>query len=80
MTLVKELQEAQTPYSDMGKRLQIKSDFVVQKTISQAKLVSWKRIMFLYDQVLAADQRIKKGILDEDLALELFVTEAVGLD
>ncbi len=80
VTLVKELQEGQTPYSDMGKRLQIKSDFVVQKTISQAKLVSWKRIMFLYDQVLAADQRIKKGILDEDLALELFVTEAVRLD
>lgn len=80
VTLAKELQETQTPYSDIGGRLQIKSDFVVQKTIGQAKLVSWERISFLYDQIITADWYIKQGILDEDLALELFVIEAVSFD
>ncbi len=80
VTLVKELQEAQIPYSDIGGRLQIKSDFVVKKTVSQTKSVSWERIAFLYGQIITADQRIKRGILDEDLALELFVTEAVSFD
>ena len=78
VTLAKELHESRTHYSDIGGRLKIKSDFVVQKTVDQAKSVSWKRITFLYDQIITADRSIKQGTLDEDLALELFVTEAVS--
>ncbi len=80
VTLAKELHEAQTRYPDMRGRLKIKSDFVLRKTIDQAKSVSWKRITFLYDQIIAADQAIKQGTLDEELALDLFVTQAISLD
>ena len=80
VTLAKELHEAQTRYPDMRGRLKIKSDFVLRKTIDQAKSVSWKRITFLYDQIIAADQAIKQGTLNEELALDLFVTQAISLD
>ena len=63
----------------MRGRLKIKSDFVLRKTIDQAKSVSWKRITFLYDQIIAADQAIKQGTLNEELALDLFVTQAISL-
>ena len=60
---------------DMGAALGVNSQFVVRKTVEQARRNSWQNIVWRYDRLLEADLAIKQGRLEPDLALELLAVD-----
>lgn len=75
LALARDSMEQGVPQSEMGKRLGTNSDFVVRKTLDQARRHSWQDIKSRYRRLLEADLAIKRGIMEPDLALELLVAE-----
>ena len=64
------------PQNEQKRALGTSSDFVVRKTMDQARRHSRQDIAWRYDRLLEADLSIKQGRVDPDLALELLVGEA----
>ena len=62
----------------MGQRLGVSSQFVIRKTVEQARRHSWDDITWRYNRLLEADLAIKRGRLEPDLALELLVADQAG--
>ncbi|MFW6117873.1 MAG: DNA polymerase III subunit delta [Chloroflexota bacterium] len=60
-------------------RLGLKQSYVVDKTLSQAKLYDFEGIKRAYDKLLETDLAIKTGKYSDKLALELLVTELACL-
>jgi len=56
-------------------RLELTSDYGLEKAVRQAKAYTLERIKKAYHQLLEADIAIKTGKYDGDLALELLVVE-----
>jgi DNA polymerase-3 subunit delta len=56
-------------------RLGLKQSYVVDKTLSQAKLYDFEGVKRAYDKLLETDLAIKTGKYSDKLALELLVTE-----
>ena len=79
VTVAKELLETGVPRGEMGRRLELRADFAVRKTLEQARRFSWPRLKALYACLLEMDLAIKQGRQDEDLALELLVARAAVL-
>ena len=65
---------------DLGSRLGISSQFVLDKTVEQARRLTQREIAGQYRRLLEADLAVKRGLMEPDLALELLVAEqAPGL-
>ena len=79
VTVAKELVETGVPRGEMGRRLELRAEFAVRKTLEQARRFSWPRVKGLYACLLEMDLAIKQGRQDEDLALELLVARAAVL-
>ena len=60
---------------EIGGRLSVSSDFVVRKTLEQARRHPLPDIVWRYNRLLEADLAIKQGQLEPELALELLVGE-----
>ena len=60
---------------DLGSRLGVSSQFVVRKTIDQARRLTQQEIAGQYRKLLEADLTVKRGLMDPDLALELLVAD-----
>ena len=58
-------------------RLGLKQSYVVDRTLSQAKLYDFEGVRWAYDKLLETDLAIKTGKYSDKLALELLVTELV---
>ncbi|MDP2949470.1 MAG: DNA polymerase III subunit delta, partial [Chloroflexota bacterium] len=69
----KELMLAGLPAQEIGQRLEIGSDFVLQRVLDQAQRYSLPRLKAAYRRLLEADVGVKRGRYEEDLALELLV-------
>ena len=76
LALASDAMERQIPQADLRRVLGTSSDFVVRKTMDQARRYSRADIAARYDRLLEADLSIKQGRLDPELALELLVGEA----
>lgn len=63
------------PRNEIGGRLGTSSDFVIRKTLEQARRHSWQDIVGRYNRLLETDLAIKQGQLEPELALELLVGE-----
>ncbi len=63
---------------ELGQRLGVTSQFVIRKTVEQARRHSWDDITWRYNRLLEADLAIKQGRLEPDLALELLVADQAG--
>ena len=68
--------ERRVPQNELKRTLGTSSDFVVRKTMEQARRYSRQEIAWRYDRLLEADLSIKQGRVDPDLALELLVGES----
>lgn len=75
MALARDCMDQGVPQAEMAKRLGTNSDFVIRKTLDQARRHSWQGITARYRRLLEADLAIKRGIMEPDLALELLVAE-----
>ena len=76
LALARDSMERQLPQGELKRALGTSSDFVVRKTMDQARRHSKEEIAWRYDRLLEADLSIKQGRVDPDLALELLVGEA----
>ena len=56
-------------------RLGLKQSYVVDKTLSQARLYDFEGVRRAYDKLLETDLAIKTGKYSDKLALELLITE-----
>ncbi len=75
VALARDLTDRGVPPQDMGKRLGVNSQFVVRKTVEQARRHSRQDIKWRYQRLLETDLAIKRGRLEPDLALELLVAD-----
>ena len=79
VTQAKDLIERRHPEKEVGQRLGINQDFVLRRTLGQARKRSWSSLEWLYKRLLEADLAVKQGRSGEDIALELLVSEATSL-
>ena len=75
LALARDLLEQRVPQGEMGSRLGVNSQFVVRKTLDQARRHSRENIAWCYRRLLETDLAIKRGRLEPDLALELLVAD-----
>ncbi len=58
---------------EIGQRVGIRSDFVLQRVLDQAQRYTLPRLKKAYRRLLEADVAVKRGLYDDKLALELLV-------
>jgi DNA polymerase-3 subunit delta len=75
LALARDLMEQGTSQRELGSRLGLSSQFVLRKTLDQARQHSWNAITWQYQRLLEADLAVKQGRQEPDLALELLVGE-----
>ena len=78
VVLARDLLDGGTPTAEIGNRLNIGADFVVRKTIQQARSYPLEGLIRLYEALLDTDLAVKQGRLEEELALQLFFTQVAS--
>jgi DNA polymerase-3 subunit delta len=66
------------PLNIIGSKIGLTNEFVLEKTLEQARGYSLQRLEKTYRKLLDADISIKRGILEGELALDLLVTDLCG--
>ena len=79
MIQAKELGLSGLTTQEIGQRLGIGSDFVLQRVLEQADRYSLSRLKKAYRRLLDADVAVKRGRYNEELALELLVHDLARL-
>ena len=75
LALARESMDQGVQEGKLGDILGVTNQFVVRKTMEQARRHSWQDIIRRYHQLLETDLAIKQGRLEPDLALELLVAD-----
>ena len=78
MALARDLSDRAVAPSEMGRRMGTNSDFVIRKTLGQARRTSMANISRMYQRVLRSDLDIKTGRLEPAVSLELLVADLVS--
>ena len=78
IALARDLTERGVVQPELGQRMGTRSDFVVRKTVAQARYLSLPDIAWKYRRTLDCDLAIKQGRLDPETALELLVADLAG--
>ena len=78
VVLARHLLDSGLPQSEIGSRLNIGPDFVLRKTMQQARSHSPDGLAMLYEALLEADLAVKQGRMEEEVALQLLVTQVPG--
>jgi len=76
LVLAQELGSQRVPPSEWGDRLGIQQEFVLRKTIQQARQYSADQLRQLYHLLLEADLSIKRGETTDDVAMVEFLAQA----
>ncbi len=79
LVLAQDLVRRATPRPEIARKLESRSDWALGKLLDQARRFPATRLEQGYRRILEADLNIKRGIQDEDTALELLVAELAGL-
>lgn len=72
---IKEMKANGVSTADMQQALNIWSNWVMEKDISQAQNFSQSALLHFYSRLADVEQDTKTGVVDERLALDLLVTE-----
>ena len=75
LILAKELTLARLSQAEIGQRLGINSEFALRKVLEQAGRYSLPKLEAAFERLLQTDAAIKRGIYDEDLALDILLDE-----
>ena len=75
IALARDLTDRGVAQPDLGRRMGTNSDFVVRKTLGQARRLTLPQIRSKYRRVLESDLAIKQGRLDPALSLQLLVAD-----
>ena len=66
--------------AEMGSEMGTSSQFVIRKTVQQARRQTWEEIAWRYQRLLEADLAIKQGKMEPGMALDLLVAEQSALN
>jgi len=75
LIVAKELLAARLSAEEIGRRLEIRSDFALRKVLEQAARYALPQLEAAYRRLLEADASIKRGIFSDELALDLLLEE-----
>ena len=75
IALARDLTDRGVAQPDLGRRMGNSSDFVVRKTLGQARRMTLTQIRSRYRRVLESDLAIKQGRLEPALSLQLLVAD-----
>ena len=75
IALARDLTDRGVAQPDLGRRMGANSDFVVRKTMGQARRLTLPQIRSRYRRVLESDLAIKQGRLEPALSLQLLVAD-----
>ncbi len=75
IALARDLTDRGVAQPDLGRRMGTNSDFVVRKTLTQARRLTLSQIRSRYRRVLESDLAIKQGRLEPALSLQLLVAD-----
>ncbi len=78
IALARDLTDRGVVQPELGRRMGANSDFVVRKTLGQARRMTLPEISLKYRRVLESDLAIKQGRLDPEVSLELLVADLAG--
>jgi DNA polymerase-3 subunit delta len=77
-TLAKHLLDQGVGEREIGERLGLTHEFARRRALGQARRHSWVDLNWLYGRLLEADLSVKQGRADQDVALQMLVSEASG--
>ena len=75
LALARHSMDRGVPQKALSAHLGVPSQFVLRKTVEQARRLSRKAITERYRRLLEADLAIKRGLMEPDLALEFLVAD-----
>ena len=78
LLLTKELQDRHVRPQEIGTRLQVQG-FAMQRLLKQAPAYTIDRLRQAYRKLLDADLSVKRGVFDDETALQLLVFELAAL-
>ena len=70
-TIARDLIDRGHKVREIGERLGLTREFVLNKTLEQARKHSWHTLEGLYGRLIEADLAVKQGRMDQDVALEI---------
>ena len=76
VSLARDLTDRGHRETDIAERLGLNQEFAIKKTREQARKHSWSSLKWLYSKLMEADLAVKQGRMDQDVALELLVSQA----
>ena len=79
LALARDAMDQKIDQKELAQRLGTSSQFVVRKTMDQARKHSWQDINWRYQRLLEADLSIKQGRMEPDAALEMLVADQASL-
>jgi DNA polymerase III subunit delta len=79
LILAKELTLARLSPAEIGQRLGIRSEYPLRKVLEQSRRYTLPQLESAFNRLLEADAAIKRGIYDEDLAVDLLLEDLAGL-
>ncbi len=75
LILAKELLLAHLSPTEIGQRLGIRSDFALRKVLEQSRRYAMPQLEAAFARLLETDAAIKRGIYDEDLAVDILLED-----
>ncbi len=75
IALARDLTDRGVAQPDLGRRMGSNSDFVVRKTLGQARRLTLEQVRSKYRRVMESDLAIKQGRLEAALSLQLLVAD-----
>ena len=75
LVLAKELLLAHLSPAEIGQRVGIRSDFALRKVMEQSRRYTMPQLEAAFGRLLEADAAIKRGIYDEDLAVDILLED-----
>ena len=79
LVLAKELMLARLSPAEIGQRLEIRSSFALGKVMEQSQRYSMPQLEAAFVRLLEADASIKRGVYDEDAAIEMLLEDLAAL-
>jgi len=75
LILAKELTLARLSPAEIGQRLGIRSDYPLRKVLEQSRRYSLQQLEDAFSRLLEADAAIKRGVYDENLAVDILLDD-----
>ena len=75
LILINEIKKSEVKPSEIGKRIGINSSFAIDKLIQQSKLYNLNQLVTILKKLVQMDLEIKTGKIDENIGIEIIISE-----